>query len=152
MLFRSRFALGAPPTTTLHTGGTLNAMVPPLTGKLGEVKYAPLAPSLTYRFLTDGPVRPYLGGGLNHMRVLSTSDADVSDFRVKHASGLLVQAGKSRCWPVWSFARSELISTAGLNCFWPEYCNSFTDPRSDRFTISFVSSRALVAEIGRAHV
>lgn len=88
-----RMAFGAPPSATLRTGGALNGLVPPLTGKLGEVKYMPLAPSITYRFGADGPIRPYVGAGVNHMRVLSTSDADVSNLRVQHATGPLLQAG-----------------------------------------------------------
>lgn len=110
-----RMALGVPPTARLRTAGSLNALVPPLTGKLGEVRYAPLAPSITYRLASEGLLRPYVGAGLHHLLPLSTSDADVSQFKVHRAWGPLVQAGVdvavSPHWSVYLDVRKLWLKT-----------------------------------------
>ena len=88
-----RMALGVPPTTTLRTAGAANALVPPLTGKLGEVRYAPLSPSISYRLLNEGPVRPYVGLGVTYMKILSTQDGDFAHLKVDGAAGGMLQLG-----------------------------------------------------------
>ncbi|URI11089.1 outer membrane beta-barrel protein [Aquincola tertiaricarbonis] len=110
-----RMALGVPPTTTLRTAGSLSALVPPLTGKLGEVKYAPVVPSVTYRLLTEGPVRPYVGLGLNYMKVLATPDGDLAHMDVEDAWGTVLQAGfdvpLNPRWSIFLDARRMRIKT-----------------------------------------
>ena len=68
-------------------------MVPPLTGTLGEVKYAPAVLSVTYGLGELGIFRPYVGLGINDTRIVSTRDGDLAGLRVKSAWGSLLQVG-----------------------------------------------------------
>lgn len=89
----ARLALGAPPSTTLGADGSLKALTPPLTGRLGHVKYGPAVLSATYRFLDAGPIRPYVGAGINYTLVLSSPDGDLGQLDAKNAWGKVLQAG-----------------------------------------------------------
>ena len=88
-----RFAFGIPPKAKLSTAGTLNAMVPPLSGNLGEVRYGPAVLSVIYKFNVRGRIVPYIGAGVTYVRVFSSHDGDVRDFDVDHAWGGALQAG-----------------------------------------------------------
>lgn len=79
---------GIPPTTTLTGTGALAG-----TGTLGKVTYGPLAATVTWNLLTDGPVRPYLGAGLNYTVVFRSRDGFIADLDVKSAFGSVLQAG-----------------------------------------------------------
>lgn len=101
--FTLRLAVGVPPTTTLKADGTLQGMVPPLSGKLGRAKYGPAVLSLTYGLPNLGAVRPYVGVGVNYTKIFSTSDGDVSGLRIDSGWGSALQAGFE--WPLderWS--------------------------------------------------
>lgn len=89
----ARFAFGVPPTTTLSADGSLKGLVPPLTGTLGKIRYAPAVLSLTHAFGPVGGVRPYLGAGINYTAVLKERDGDVAGLRVKDAFGPVLEAG-----------------------------------------------------------
>ncbi|MEN9890893.1 MAG: outer membrane protein precursor, partial [Pseudomonadota bacterium] len=88
-----RTALGVPPTTTLSAAGSLAGLVPPLTGTLGHVKYGPAVLSLVWSPGAVGPLRPYVGAGLNYTHVFSSSDGDIAGLRVRSAFGTALQAG-----------------------------------------------------------
>lgn len=89
----ARLALGIPPTATLRSDGSLTAFSPPLTGTLGKVKYGPAVLSATYRLIDTGPIRPYIGAGINYTVVLSTPDGDLNQLDAKSAWGRVLQAG-----------------------------------------------------------
>lgn len=91
----ARFLFGIPPKVRLKTAGSLNALVPPLSGKLGEVRYGPAVLSAIYKFNPRGRVVPYIGAGVTYVRVFSSRDGDVRDFDVDHAWGGALQAGFS---------------------------------------------------------
>lgn len=83
-----RLTLGIPPTTKL-TGS--NALAP--AGELGQLKYGPAVFSLTWSFDGFGPVRPYLGAGVNYTIVLESKDGAISGLDAKNAFGGVIQAG-----------------------------------------------------------
>lgn len=84
----ARFLAGIPPETTLTGQGTLASA-----GKLGKVTYAPAVLSLTYQLLDDGPVRPYVGAGINYTIVTRNRDAFIHDLDTRNAWGSVLQAG-----------------------------------------------------------
>lgn len=110
-----RLAFGVPPTTTLSTGGTLNTLVPPLTGTLGKVKYGPAVASATWSPGEFGVLRPYVGAGINYTRVFNTTDADIGSLRIKSAWGTALQAGLDvaidRDWSFFVDARKVFVKT-----------------------------------------
>lgn len=110
-----RMAFGVPPTTTLSTGGTLNTLVPPLTGTLGKIKYGPAVASATWSLGEFGVFRPYVGAGVNYTHVFETNDGDIGGLRVKSAWGSALQAGFDvaidRDWSVFVDARKIFIKT-----------------------------------------
>jgi outer membrane protein len=110
-----RFAFGVPPTADLHTAGTLDAMVPPLTGKLGEVKYGPAVLTAVYKFNANGRFVPYIGAGVTYVRVFSTEDGDVQGLDIDDAFGSALQAGfnvplKDR-WSLFLDVRKLFVDT-----------------------------------------
>lgn len=111
----ARLAVGVPPTTTLSAGGSLTAMVPPLSGTLGKVKYGPAVLSLTYGFGALGPVRPYVGAGINYTRVFESRDADVGGLEVDSAWGSALEAGfelpMGERWSVFADVRKVFVKT-----------------------------------------
>lgn len=84
----ARFLIGVPPTTTLAGTGVLAG-----TGTLGKVTYGPAVLSATYTLLDSGPVRPYVGAGLNYTMVFRSRDGFISNFDVKSAFGSVLQLG-----------------------------------------------------------
>lgn len=84
----ARFLAGIPPTTTLTGQGTLASA-----GKLGKVTYAPAVLSLTYKLLNEGPVRPYVGAGINYTIVTRDRDAFIQDLDTRSAWGSVLQVG-----------------------------------------------------------
>lgn len=110
-----RLAVGVPPTTTLRTGGSLDALVPPLTGKLGRAKYGPAVLSATWSPGMVGPFRPYAGAGLNYTHVFSTDDGDIGGLKIKSAFGTALQLGVElpidRSWSLFVDARKVFVKT-----------------------------------------
>ncbi len=82
-----RLIVGVPPTTTLTGRGALEG-----TGTLGKVKYGPAVLSATYN-LMDGPIKPYVGAGINYTIVFASKDGFIRDLEVKNAFGAVLQAG-----------------------------------------------------------
>ncbi|MBA5686666.1 OmpW/AlkL family protein [Rugamonas apoptosis] len=116
--WQSLFALGRPPTTTLHAAGVLGAYVQPngpLTGVLGKIKYAPLMWTVIYSPGSVGPVEPYVGAGVNYTRTVSTRDGDTAGLSVDNAWGSVIQAGFNlpvdRRWSVFLDARKVFVKT-----------------------------------------
>ncbi|EWS65875.1 Outer membrane protein W precursor [Hydrogenophaga sp. T4] len=83
-----RLLVGVPPTTTLTGTGTLAG-----TGTLGKVQYGPAVLSMTYNLLTSGPIRPYVGAGVNYTIVFKSKDGFISNLDVKNAFGAVAQVG-----------------------------------------------------------
>lgn len=84
----ARFLAGIPPETTLTGKGSLASA-----GQLGKVTYAPAVLSLTYKLVNDGPVRPYVGAGINYTIVTRNRDAFIRDLDTRNAWGSVLQAG-----------------------------------------------------------
>ncbi|WP_082493372.1 OmpW family protein [Acidovorax sp. Leaf160] len=84
----AEIALGLPPTTALKGTGTLAGA-----GTLGKVKYGPAVLSVRRQLWEDGPVRPYIGAGINYTLVLESRDGFVSNLDVKNGVGPVLQAG-----------------------------------------------------------
>lgn len=94
----ARFLAGIPPRTTLTGKGSLAGA-----GQLGKVTYAPAVASLTYKLMTDGPVRPYVGAGINYTIVTQNRDGFISDLDTRSAWGSVLQAGlEIPLDPLWS--------------------------------------------------
>lgn len=83
-----RLLVGVPPTTTLTGTGALAG-----TGTLGKVQYGPAVLSMTYNLLTSGPIRPYVGAGVNYTIVFKSKDGFISNLDVKNAFGAVAQVG-----------------------------------------------------------
>lgn len=95
----AEIALGLPPTTALKGAGTLAGA-----GTLGKVKYGPAVLSVRRQLWEDGPVRPYIGAGINYTLVLESRDGFVSNLDVKNGVGPVLQAGfEVPVDPRWSF-------------------------------------------------
>lgn len=110
-----RFSLGVPPTATMKTGGSLNALVPPLTGTLGKVRYAPMVLAATYALPVSGSLRPYVGAGINYTRVINTTDSDIANLKVDSAWGVALIAGAELAlnerWSLFIDARKIFVKT-----------------------------------------
>lgn len=89
----AHFAFGAPPKLKLTTGGSLDTMVPPLSGRLGEVRYGPAMLSGVYKFNPNGGFVPYVGAGATYLHVFSSKDGDIQGLDVDDAWGGVLQAG-----------------------------------------------------------
>lgn len=83
-----RLLVGVPPTTTLTGAGTLASA-----GKLGTVTYGPAALTATFHLLDSGPVRPYIGAGINYTIVFKSKDAFITQLDAKGAFGSVIEVG-----------------------------------------------------------
>lgn len=84
----AEIALGLPPTTALKGTGTLSSA-----GTLGKVKYGPAVLSVRRQLWDEGPVRPYIGAGINYTLVFESRDGFVSNLDVKNGFGPVLQVG-----------------------------------------------------------
>jgi outer membrane protein len=84
----ARFLAGIPPTTTLRGSGSLGAA-----GTLGKVTYGPAVLTATWNLLESGPVRPYVGAGLNYTVVFKSQDGFISNLDVRSAFGSVLEVG-----------------------------------------------------------
>lgn len=105
-----RFLIGVPPTTTLTGAGTLASA-----GALGKVNYGPAALTATFNLLDAGPVRPYIGAGINYTIVFSSKDAFITNLDVKSAFGSVIEAGADfpldGGWSIGIDARKIFVKT-----------------------------------------
>lgn len=81
-------AVGVPPTTTLYGAGTLESA-----GELGKVTYGPGSATVLYHVTGLGPVKPYLGAGVNYTIIFKTKDRLLQDFKAKDTIGPVLQGG-----------------------------------------------------------
>lgn len=111
----ARFAFGIPPTTRLSAAGTLQSMVPPLSGHLGKVQYGPAVLTLTHSLGQYGRFTPYVGAGINYTIVTRTRDGDIADLKVKNAWGSVLQIGGDfqidKQWSVFLDVRKVFVKT-----------------------------------------
>jgi outer membrane protein len=105
-----RFLIGVPPTTTLTGTGALNG-----TGTLGKVNYGPAVLSATYTVWDSGPVRPYIGAGLNYTMVFKSKDGFITHLDAKSAFGTVVEIGAdiplAGGWSIGFDARKIFLKT-----------------------------------------
>ncbi|MDE2371214.1 MAG: OmpW family protein [Burkholderiales bacterium] len=105
-----RFLIGVPPTTTLTGTGALAG-----TGTLGKAKYGPAVLSATWNMVDAGPVRPYIGAGLNYTIVFSSQDGFISNLDVKSAFGAVAEIGATvpldGGWSITLDARKIFLKT-----------------------------------------
>lgn len=106
----ARFLAGVPPKTTLTGKGALAG-----TGTLGKVTYGPAALTLTYKLLDSGPIRPYIGAGINYTIVFKSEDGFISNLDVNSAFGSVAQIGAEMPleggWSVSLDARKIFLKT-----------------------------------------
>ncbi len=81
-------AVGVPPTTTLYGAGTLASA-----GELGKVTYGPGSATVLYHLTAFGPVKPYVGAGVNYTIIFKTKDRLLQDFKAKDTVGPVLQGG-----------------------------------------------------------
>lgn len=81
-------AVGVPPTTTLYGAGSLASA-----GELGKVTYGPGSATVLYHITGLGPVKPYLGAGVNYTIIFKTKDRLLQDFKAKNTIGPVLQGG-----------------------------------------------------------
>jgi outer membrane protein len=112
----TRLAFGVPPTTRLGAGGSLRALVPPLTGTLGRVQYAPAVLSLTCGLGDWAALRPYVGVGINYTWITASRDADLAGLQARSAWGSALQAGVDvplgRQWSLFMDLRQVFVKTS----------------------------------------
>lgn len=84
----ANLTLGIPPNSDIEGRGDAAPF-----GKLGEVRYGPLAMTLQYQFDGMHGFRPYVGAGAVYFLVTDEKDGAVSDLKVDDSWGSLVQAG-----------------------------------------------------------
>ena len=84
----ARLTVGIPVKTDVSASGSVAAI-----GKVGDVTYGPGVLSATWTFRKFGVFRPYAGAGAAYLKVFSTHDAGVTDFRVGNAWGSVLQLG-----------------------------------------------------------
>lgn len=80
--------VGIPPTTDIDGTGSAAAF-----GRLGEMKYGPLALTGQYQFNAGGRLQPYLGAGAVYYLVMDEKDGAVAGLTVDNAWGSVLQAG-----------------------------------------------------------
>lgn len=105
-----RLLAGIPPTTTLSGAGSLSSA-----GTLGKVTYGPAVLSATYKLLDSGPVRPYVGAGVNYTIVFKSEDGFISSLDARSAWGSVLQIGAEMPldarWTVALDARKIFLKT-----------------------------------------
>lgn len=108
--WKARFLAGIPPTTTLTGRGTLAG-----TGELGKVSYGPAVLSATFDLLEAGPIRPYVGAGVNYTIVFRSRDGFISNLDVRSAFGSVAEIGVEwnvdRDWSLSLDARKIFLKT-----------------------------------------
>lgn len=82
------FTGGWPPLAKVEGAGSLKGA-----GTIGKATYGPMALTAHYHFLSQGPVRPYVGAGPVFMYIFKEQDGLLRDLNVKHHFGFAVQAG-----------------------------------------------------------
>ena len=80
--------VGIPPTTDIDGTGSAAAF-----GRLGEMKYGPLALTAQYQFNAGGTLQPYVGAGAVYYLVMDEKDGSVARLSVDNAWGSVLQAG-----------------------------------------------------------
>lgn len=81
--------VGIPPNIDIYGAGSTMG---PL-GKLGKVRYGPMALTLQYHPLATGRVRPYVGAGLSYMIVFGTKDSAFQNLKISDDLSPAVDAG-----------------------------------------------------------
>jgi outer membrane protein len=109
-------AMGAPVDLPVSAAGSLRALAPPLTGKLGEIQIAPVIVSGLYAPRSFGSLRPYVGAGLVYAWVRETEGKDVQSLDATSEWGFVAQAGceasLGQRWSVFVDARKLLLDTS----------------------------------------
>lgn len=111
----ARAILGLPPTTKMKAAGSLQNMVPPLSGNLGELQYGPFALTLTHDLGQWGRFKPYAGIGINYTMVFKKTDGDISRLKAKNAWGSVLQLGVDyqidKHWSLFADARKIFVKS-----------------------------------------
>lgn len=80
--------VGVPLKAELTATGTAAPL-----GKLGEARYGPLIFAGQYRFVTSGPVQPYVGAGAVYYMITQSKDGSLQNFDVESRWGSVLHAG-----------------------------------------------------------
>jgi len=80
--------VGVPMTTTLTAAGSLAGA-----GELGSVKYGPGIYTVRYHFDSPGPIRPYVGAGVNWTIIFESRDGGLQNVDAKDTFGPVITAG-----------------------------------------------------------
>jgi outer membrane protein len=80
--------IGLPPKTTLRGAGTLSSA-----GDLGTVTYGPGVYTVRYHLNPNGPIRPYVGAGVNWTIIFDTDDRALQNFKTSNTFGPALVAG-----------------------------------------------------------
>lgn len=80
--------LGIPPITDVQGSGTAAPF-----GRLGDVRYGPLALTGQYQFNAGGALRPYVGAGAVYFMVIDESDGAIAGLKARSRLGSLVHVG-----------------------------------------------------------
>jgi outer membrane protein len=108
---------GIPPRTKITTGGALNSMVPPLTGKLADAKCGPGALTAVYKFNPQGNFNPYIGAGVSYTFFYDIKGGDISGLNIDSSFGAVVHAGftapitQDRRWSYFFDVRKVWVET-----------------------------------------
>ena len=103
---------GYPPVSKFDGAGTLTGL-----GKLGKSQGGPAGLSVHYHFMDFGAFQPYIGGGLSMLVTFNAEDGLVTNLKVKHATGGLLQAGFDymfdKNWGFFFDVKKVYIGTVG---------------------------------------
>jgi outer membrane protein len=80
--------LGVPPITDVDGSGAAAPF-----GRLGDVRYGPIALTGQYQFNAGGTVRPYVGAGTVYFMVVDESDGAIAGLEAKSRFGSLLHVG-----------------------------------------------------------
>ncbi len=119
----ARLAIGSPLDLAVGASGSLRALAPPLSGRLGEIQIAPVIVSGLYAPRSFGRLRPYVGAGLVYAWVRETAGEDVQGLDATSEWGLVVQAGcearLGQRWSVFVDARQLYLDTSASGVIAP---------------------------------
>lgn len=112
----ARLAVGSPIDLPVEAGGSLRALSPPLSGRLGEVRVAPIVLSVLYTPRSFGRFEPYAGAGVAYAWVREAAGGDVQSLDATSEWGVVVQAGCDAAlgerWLAFVDARKLFVDTS----------------------------------------
>lgn len=108
--------VGFPPLSKFNGAGTFDGL-----GLLGKARGGPSGVSIHYHFVDLGPFQPYVGAGIALLTIFDSQDALMTNLKVDHAAGFLLQGGFdymiNERWGVFLDVKKTFVKTNATGVF-----------------------------------